>query len=412
VSSPVRSFSLVGGDPFFVAEGAGAWIRTADGQRLIDYVQSWGASILGHAHPAIVAAVEEAARRGTSFGMPTEGEVRLAEAIAESLPSVEKLRFVSSGTEATMSAIRVARGFTGRDLILKFDGNYHGHADMLLVSAGSGVATLGLAGSAGVPQAAVAHTVVVPYNDLGAVEKVFAERGEEIACVIVEPVAANIGCVPPKPGFLDGIERLCRQVGSLLILDEVITGFRVARGGAQQIYGLTPDITCLGKVIGGGLPLAAFGGRAEVMDVLAPAGPVYQAGTLSGNPIATAAGLAALSEMDDAAYKALEGRAAELQARLEEVFATAGVAAQVQRAETLLGLYFSEAPVTDYAEAKASDTALYRAFFHALLKRGIYVAPSPFEAIMISLAHGPDELERTSDAAAGAIEEALSATAG
>ena len=407
VNSPVRSFAGVGGEPFFVAEGDGAWIRTTDGQRLLDYVQSWGASILGHAHPSIVSAVQQAAARGTSFGIPTEGEVDLAEAIVAAVPSVQKVRLVNSGTEATMSAVRLARGFTGRDLVVKFDGCYHGHGDALLVASGSGVATFGLPGSAGVPPAAVADTCVVPFNDLDATSAVFDERGAQIAAVIVEPVAANVGCIPPQPGFLDGVQQLCRRHGALFVLDEVVTGFRVDRAGAQSLYDLDPDLTTLGKVIGGGLPLAAFGGRADVMDALAPAGPVYQAGTLSGNSLATAAGLAALGELDDAAYRGLRGRAMELETRLAEVFATAGVTAQVQRAETIIGIYFSETPVTTYAEAKRADVALYRRFFHALLRRGVYIAPSPYEVLFVSLAHTWDDLGRTIDTAAAALSDAL-----
>jgi glutamate-1-semialdehyde 2,1-aminomutase len=397
VSSPVRSFSSVGGTPYFVARADGAWVWDVEGRRYLDYVQSWGASILGHAHPAVVEAVCRAAARGTSYGAPTEAEVLLAEAVRDRMPSCERVRLVSSGTEATMSAIRVARGFTGRGRIVKFAGCYHGHSDALLAGGGSGVATLGLPGSAGVPPDAVAQTVVAPYNQV-------PEIDTGVACVIVEPVAANMGLVAPAPGFLPGLRSACDEVGALLIFDEVITGFRVGPGGAQEMYGVVPDLSTLGKVLGGGLPLAAFGGRREVMDVLAPVGPVYQAGTLSGNPLATAAGLAVLGLLDEAVYTMLSGRAAELASLLGQVFDEAGLAARVPVVGSLMGLFFADAPVGDYDAARASAAnGLYARFFGAMLDRGVALPPSPYEAIFPSLAHTRDDVERTADLARAAV---------
>jgi glutamate-1-semialdehyde 2,1-aminomutase len=340
-----------------------------------------------------VEAVSAAARRGTSYGIPTEAEVRLAEEVCARVPSVEKVRLVSSGTEATMTAVRLSRGVTGREIIVKFAGCYHGHADALLASAGSGLATLGLPGSAGVPAGAVAGTVVVPYNDEAALDEAFARHGPQIAATIVEGVAANMGLVPPADGFLDGLRRRCSAAGALLILDEVITGFRVGDDGAQGRYGVEPDLSCFGKVLGGGLPLAAFGGRAEIMDHLAPLGSVYQAGTLSGNPLATAAGLAVLARLDTAAYARLEATAATLADGLRRALAGAGLGAQVPRVGPLVGLFFSETPVVDYASAQGADGKRYARFFHEMLDRGIYLAPSPFEALFPSLAHGPAEIE-------------------
>jgi len=396
VNSPVRAFRGVGGTPYFVARAEGQYVWDVEGRRYTDYVQSWGASILGHAHPKVIEAVRKAAGDGTSFGAPTEREVVLAEAIRARVPSCERVRLVSSGTEAAMSAVRVARGFTGRDRIVAFSGCYHGHADVLLAAGGSGLATLGLPASAGVPRAAVADTVVVPYN-------VVPEIGDDVACVIVEPVAANMGLVPPLAGFLQGLREACDRAGALLIFDEVITGFRLGPGGAQAHYGVAPDLSCFGKVIGGGLPLAAFGGRADVMSVLAPDGPVYQAGTLSGNPLATAAGLAVLGLLDAAAYRRLSGRAEELAEALTAVFDEAGVAAQVPVVGPLMGLSFTDFPPVDYDTAKAADSATYARFFHAMLARGVALAPSPFEAMFPSLAHTKEELERTVDLAAAAI---------
>ncbi|HEV3353611.1 MAG TPA: glutamate-1-semialdehyde 2,1-aminomutase [Acidimicrobiales bacterium] len=395
VDSPVRAFGSVGGTPYFVARAKGCYVWDVEGRKYVDYVQSWGASILGHADPRVVEAVREAAGDGTSYGAPTEREVLLAEAIRSRVPSCDKVRLVNSGTEAAMSAVRLARGATGRDRVVKFAGCYHGHSDALLAAGGSGLATLGLPGSAGVPSSAVADTIVVPYN-------VVPDVGDDVACVIVEPVAANMGLVPPAPGFLDGLRTACDAAGALLIFDEVITGFRLGSGGAQERYGVTPDLSCFGKVIGGGLPLAAFGGRSDVMDLLAPEGPVYQAGTLSGNPLATAAGLAVLDALDEASYRMLAGRAEELGAWLTDVISEAGLAVQVPVVGPLMGLFFSETPVTDYESAKAADGDRYARFFHQMLDRGIALAPSPFEAIFPSLAHPKDELERTADLAAAA----------
>ncbi len=400
VDSPVRSFRSVGGTPYFVARAEGAYVWDVAGRRYTDYVQSWGASILGHAHPKVVEAVQRAAADGTSYGAPTEREVLLAEAIRARVPSCQKVRLVSSGTEATMTAVRLSRGFTGRDKLVIFDGCYHGHSDGLLAAGGSGLATAALSprgtpASAGVPASAVADTVVVPYN-------VVPDIGDDVAAVMVEPVAANMGLVPPLPGFLEGLRAACDAAGALLIFDEVITGFRVGAGGAQCRFGVTPDLTCMGKVIGGGLPLAAFGGRAEVMDCLAPVGPVYQAGTLSGNPLATAAGLAVLDLLDDGAYAQLAGRAAELAAGLTQVITDAGLPVSVPVVGPLLGLFFNETQPTDFATSKASDAAAYAAFFHQLLDRGVAFPPSPFEALFPSLAHDKNELERTVDLAAAA----------
>jgi glutamate-1-semialdehyde 2,1-aminomutase len=392
VNSPVRAFNSVGGTPYFVARAEGPHVWDAEGRRYIDLVQSYGAIIAGHAHPAIVEAVQRAAADGTSYGAPTEREVQLAEAIAERVPSVELVRLVSSGTEATMSAIRVARGFTGRRTVVKFAGCYHGHGDLLLAEAGSGLAALGLPGSAGVTDSAVADTVVAPFNQV-------PELDEGTACVIVEPVAANMGLVAPDAGFLKGLRAECDRVGALLVFDEVITGFRVARGGAQATTAITPDLSTFGKVIGGGLNIGAYGGRRDVMQQVAPLGPVYQAGTLSGNPLATAAGLAALDLLDDAAYDTLRATAGRLSAGLRAALASAGIPAVVPQVDSLVGLFFgSEAPV-DYVTAQRTDTARYAAFFHGLLDRGVALAPGAYEVLFPGLAHTDAVIDEVVDAA-------------
>ncbi|HEY6319763.1 MAG TPA: glutamate-1-semialdehyde 2,1-aminomutase [Acidimicrobiia bacterium] len=409
VNSPVRSFASVGGDPFFVARGEGAYLVDADGRRYLDYVQSWGASILGHANPVIVDAVQRAAADGTSYGASTPREVELAEVVAARVPSVEQLRLVSSGTEAAMTAVRLARGATGRAKILKFAGGYHGHLDALLVAAGSGVATLGLPGSAGVTAGTVADTIVAPYNDEDALDTVFAEHGAELAAVLVEPVAANMGLVPPEPGFLAGLRRRCDAAGALLVFDEVITGFRVGPAGAQGRVGLAPDLTLFGKVLGGGLPLAALGGPAALLGQLAPLGPVYQAGTLSGNPLATAAGLAALAQLDAAAYERLEATAARLATGVRDAVAATGLAVQTPRAWTLCGLFFADAPVLSYAAAQGADGKRYARFFQAMLARGVFLPPSPFESWFPSLAHGDAEVDATVAAAGEAAAEVAGA---
>ena len=407
VNSPVRAFRAVGGDPVFIASASGARLRDADGREYLDYVGSWGPMILGHAHPAVVEAVIAAARRGTSYGAPCQAEVELAERVVRRMPSIEKVRFVSSGTEAAMSALRLARGFTGRRKILKFEGCYHGHADALLVAAGSGVATLGIPGSPGVPEGTVADTLVAPFNDLAAVEEVVRVHGRDLAAVIVEPVVGNMGVVLPHDGYLRGLREITTRAGALLVFDEVITGFRLARGGAQQVYGVTPDLTCLGKIIGGGLPVGAYGGRADVMAHVAPEGPVYQAGTLSGNPLAMAAGAATLDALDaPGVYERLDALTARLEAGLAAGARAAGVTATVNRAGSLLTVFFGEGPVTDWASAKRADTTRFGRFFHAMLDRGMYLPPAQFEALFVSLAHTDADVDRTVTAAAEALREA------
>ncbi len=399
VNSPVRAFQAVGGTPYFVARAQGANVWDAEGTRYVDLVQSYGAIIAGHAHPAIVEAVQRAAVDGTSYGAPTEREVDLAEEICARVPSCQMVRLVSSGTEATMSAIRVARGFTGRPTVVKFAGNYHGHGDLLLAEAGSGLAALGLPGSAGVTPAAVHDTVVAPYNKVPVLD-------EQTACVIVEPIAANMGLVPPEPGFLTGLRAECDRVGALLIFDEVITGFRVARGGAQELFGIAPDLTTMGKVIGGGLPIGAYGGRADVMSVVAPLGPVYQAGTLSGNPLATAAGLAVLDLLDAAAYDTLRTQAQALAEILRGALAAVGTVAHVSVASTLVGLYLGDPAPSDYDGARATDEAGYAKLFHALLDRGVALAPGAYEVMFPGLAHTDDVLAEVAAAVDGAVSGA------
>jgi glutamate-1-semialdehyde 2,1-aminomutase len=400
VSSPVRAFGAVGGTPSFVTRGEGAWIEDADGRRLLDYVQSWGALLFGHARQEIVDAAVEAARRGTSFGAPTEGEVALAEALVKAVPSVEMVRLVSSGTEAAMSAVRLARGATGRARVVKFAGCYHGHADPLMATAGSGLATFGIPGTPGVTEGAAGDTIVLPYNDDETLEVLFGEAGHAIACAIVEPVGANMGVVPPAPGFLELLRDVTASRGALLIFDEVITGFRLRRGGAQELYGVAPDLTVLGKVMGGGFPCAAFGGRAEVMEELAPTGPVYQAGTLSGNPVAVAAGLAALDLIERLdPYAGLEERAAELERGLTEAFQGSGVSATINRVESLFSVFFSKGPVMDYEGARSSDHDAYARFFHSMREEGVALPPSGYEGWFLGTAHGDAEVERTIEAA-------------
>lgn len=396
----MRAFLSVGGDPLFIQRGKGSRLWDVDGNEFIDYVGSWGPLILGHAPPPVVRALKRAAEKGTSFGAPTELETELARLITSALPSVERVRFVNSGTEAVMSALRLARAFTRRDKIIKFAGGYHGHADGLLVKGGSGLATLGIPESPGVPAAYAQNTLVCPYNDLKAVEQLFQAYPEEIAAVIVEPVAANMGVVLPQTGFLEGLHQLTRQFGALLIFDEVITGFRVAYGGAQQLYGIGADLTCLGKVIGGGLPVGAYGGRQEIMGLVAPAGPVYQAGTLSGNPLAMTAGITTLRLLGQpGVYGRLERQGAFLARGLGEAARKAGISAIITRVGSLLTVFFTPDPVTDYDSARRSDTQRYARFFHGMLERGIYLPPSQFEAWFVSLAHTRADLERTSQEA-------------
>ena len=408
VSSPVRSFRSVGGEPFFSDRGQGPYLFDVSGRRYVDYVLSWGPLILGHAHPAVVEAVERAARSGLTFGTPAPAEVELAELIVDLVPSVEVVRFVSSGTEATMSAVRLARGATGRERILKFDGGYHGHGDSFLVQAGSGVATLGLPDSPGVPGALSRLTLSVPFNDLDAVEAALRRHPDEVAAVIVEPVMGNVGLIPPSEGFLAGLRDLTRRHGALLIFDEVMTGFRVGLGGAQDRYGVLPDLTVLGKVVGGGLPVAAFGGARGIMDRLAPAGPVYQAGTLSGNPLGMAAGLAQLRLLEaERPYGRLDRMTATLVEGIVGAATERGIPISGSHVGSMWGIYFARGPVTDSAGAKRTDTDLFAAYFRECLRRGVFFAPSPFEAGFLSTAHGPDEIELTLSVVSEAMDAAL-----
>jgi glutamate-1-semialdehyde 2,1-aminomutase len=406
VNSPVRAFKAVGGTPVFLARGEGAFVWDADGNRYTDFLGSWGPLILGHGNPQVVAAIADAARQGTTFGASTEREIQLGEKIRALFPSMERMRFVSSGTEATMSALRVARGFTGRNKLIKIDGGYHGHADMLLAAAGSGAATLGIPGSAGVTAAAVADTVIVPFNDEPAMAAAFAANPGQVAALIVEPIPGNMGLVPPKPGYLEALRRLCDKTGALLIFDEVISGFRAAPGGAQGRYSVRPDMTCLGKIIGGGLPLGAYGGRADIMKVVAPEGPVYQAGTLSGNPLAMAAGLAMLSQLSAAGYARLEAMGARLEAGINVAIAKLRIAACVQRIGSAFTLFFCPGPVVDFATAKLANTKAYADFFHGMLDRGFYLPPAQLEAAFVSLAHTDAEI----DSFVAATEETLAAS--
>lgn len=406
VNSPVRAFRAVGGHPPFVVRAEGAYLYDADGNRYLDLFGSWGPAILGHAFPPVVEAIREAAGRGASFGASHAAEATLAELVRHCFPAVEKMRFVSSGTEACMSAIRLARGFTGRPFVMKFEGCYHGHADSLLVKAGSGIATLGIPGSAGVPAETAMHTLALPYNDLGAVEAAFAARPKEIACVIVEPVVGNAGTIPPAPGYLAGLRRLCTEHGALLILDEVMTGFRVTLGGAQGLYGITPDLTTLGKILGGGLPCGAFGGRAEIMDQLAPLGPVYQAGTLSGNPLAMAAGIATLGyliEHESAMYARLEETTAAIASGVRELAGEAGIPLTVNRVGSMFTGFFTGRPVYDFASAASSDTEAFGRFHRAMMEGGVWLPPSQYEAAFVSTAHGPAEVELFLGAATAAL---------
>ena len=402
VNSPVRAFRAVGGTPFFVQSASGAHLLDIDGNRLLDYVGTWGPAILGHAHPRIIRAIQRAAERGTSFGVPNPLEVDLAVRVKSMVPNIEKIRFCNSGTEACISAIRLARGFTRRDLILKFDGCYHGHADSLLVKAGSGALTFGHPDSAGVPADFARHTMVLPFNDEAAIRAAFSQRGSEIAAVIVEGVPANAGLYLPLPGFYEAIASLCREYGAVFIFDEVMTGFRLGQGGgAQKVYGLQPDLSCFGKIIGGGLPVGAFGGRAEIMDLLAPLGPVYQAGTLSGNPLAMAAGLAALDELNDSdAYTRLDALGEQLEAGMVDAARRAGIPVCWQRIGSMFCGYFTEGPVNNLADAMKSDRARFARFFHGMLSGGVFLAPSQFEAGFISAAHTPADIDRTVQVAA------------
>lgn len=405
VNSPVRAFGSVGGTPLFIDRAEGAHVWDVEGKQYIDYVGSWGPAILGHAHPEVVKAVQEAAVKGLSFGTPTAGEVELAELISERLPSMEKVRLVSSGTEATMSAIRLARGYTGRNTIVKFEGCYHGHADSLLVKAGSGLLTFGNPTSAGVPEDFIRHTLVLDFNNIEAVKEAFAKHGDDIACVIVEPMAGNMNLIKPVAGFLETLRELCTENGSVLIFDEVMTGFRTGPQGVQGLTNITPDLTTLAKVIGGGMPVGAFGGRKEIMDVIAPLGGVYQAGTLSGNPVAVAAGIATLTLLDDDSfYEQLSSQTAKLAAGLEEAAREAGVVFCTDSVGGMLGLYFSDNIPTSFAEVSASNIEQFKAFFHAMLDEGVYLAPSPFEASFTSGAHDDAVIEATIEAAKKAFK--------
>lgn len=412
VNSPARAFKAVGRDPLFIERADGARLYDEDGNSYLDYIGSWGPMILGHRHPTVVEALQNALRRGTSYGAPTSGEIDIADLICQIVPSIESVRLVNSGTEATMSAIRVARGYTGRDLTVKFIGNYHGHVDSLLVKAGSGLATLGISDSAGVPAAFAATTIALPYNSLEAVEECFRAHGDKIACVILEPVVGNMGCIPPAEGYLEGLRRITEQYGALLIFDEVMTGFRVALGGAQQRYGVTPDMTTLGKIIGGGLPVGAYGGRKDIMDKVSPVGPVYQAGTLSGNPLAVAAGLATLKLLknEPQVYENIDRKANALAKGVAAAAAAAGVTMTVNRVTSMLTFFFNPGPVTDWDSAAASRTDLFAAFFRAMIERGVYLPCSQYEAAFVSAAFTDEDIEATIAAARASLKEVTSAS--
>jgi glutamate-1-semialdehyde 2,1-aminomutase len=406
VNSPVRAFKSVGGNPVYIAKGEGSHVVDVDGNTYIDYIGSWGPLILGHAHPKVLAAIQEAAALGTSFGAPTERETEMAKLVCEIVPSVEVVRMVNSGTEATMSALRLARGYTKRNKIMKFEGCYHGHADSLLIKAGSGVATLGLPDSPGVPEATAINTITVPYNDLESVKMAFEAFGDDLAAVIVEPVAGNMGVVPPQPGFLQGLREITQRYGTLLIFDEVMTGFRVARGGAQELYGITPDLTTMGKVIGGGLPVGAYGGRRDIMLQIAPAGPIYQAGTLSGNPLAMAAGLTTLRELgQEGVYERLEALSARLAEGLADNARKLGIPHTVNRVGSMVCLFFTETPVVNYETAKTSDLERFSKYFRHLLEEGVMIPPSQFEGMFVSLAHTEADIERTIEASYSAMKK-------
>ena len=400
VNSPVRACQSVGADPLFIDRAEGCLIVDADGNRYIDYIGSWGPMILGHRHPAVIEAVITVLERGTSFGAPTDLEVQLAQMVIDAVPSVEIVRMVNSGTEASMSAVRLARGITQREIIIKFDGCYHGHADTLLVAAGSGVATLGIPGSPGIPESIAQHTLSLPYNDVDALSQVMAEKGDSVAAIIVEPVAGNMGLVPPQKGFLNALRQMCDRHGSILIFDEVMTGFRVAYGGAQGLYGVYPDLTCFGKIIGGGLPVGAYGGKHDLMSQVSPQGSVYQAGTLSGNPVAMAAGIATLEQIQkDGFYEALDQKAEQLLSGLEKAAQKAAIPVQAQRVGSMLGFFFNDRPVNNFDDAKTSNLERFSAFYNGMRREGVYIAPSQFEALFVSAAHETEHIEATLKAA-------------